>query len=80
MAYQVIIHVANEEPILAEVDTMPATTDTLIVALNPRQRDGKDLRQLAPNVTTAIWPMTRVTLIEIMPSSEEEMVVGPVRE
>jgi hypothetical protein len=80
MAYQVIIHVANEEPILAEVEALPSPSDTLIIALNPRLRDGKDLRYLAPNVTMAIWPMSRVTVVEIVPSGEEEAVIGPVRE
>ena len=80
MAYQVIIHVANEEPVLAELETMPSPTDTLIIALNPRLRDGKDLRYLARDVTVAIWPVSRVTLIEVMPSGGEEAVIGPVRE
>jgi hypothetical protein len=35
---------------------------------------------LAANVTTVIWPMSRVNFIEIMPSGEEEKVMGFVRE
>jgi hypothetical protein len=80
MAIQVIIHIANEDPIVAEMEKLPGTTDTCIVALNPRQRDLKDLRYLAPDVTTVIWPISRVTFIEVMPSTAEEKIVGFVRE
>jgi hypothetical protein len=39
MALQVLIHIANEDPVLAEMDKLPASNDTCILALNPRQRD-----------------------------------------
>lgn len=80
MAVQVLIHIANEDPILAELERLPNTNDTVVIALNPRARDNKDLRYLAANVTQVVWPMTRVTFIEILPSSEEEKIVGFVRE
>lgn len=80
MAIQVIIHVANEDPILAELERLPAPTDVFILALNPRQRDNKDLRYLAQNVTQVIWPMSRITFIEILPAADEEKIVGFVRE
>jgi hypothetical protein len=80
MAYTVLIHIANEEPILAEIDKLPEVTDTILIANSPRMRDGKDLRYLALNVTQVIWPMSRVGFIEVMPSGEEDKVVGFVRE
>jgi hypothetical protein len=80
MALQVLIHIANEDPVLAEMDKLPASNDTCILALNPRQRDNKDLRYLAPNVTQVIWPLARITFIEIVPTSDEEKIVGFVRE
>jgi len=80
MAYTVMIHIANEEPIVAELEKLPEPTDMCITALNPRLRDGKDLRYLAANVTTVIWPLSRINFIEVMPSGEEEKVFGFVRE
>jgi hypothetical protein len=80
MAHRVLIHLLNEEPVLAEMENLPGPTDTLFVALNPRTRDDKDLRYLATNVTTVIWPISRLTFLEILPSGEEEKVVGFVRE
>jgi hypothetical protein len=80
MAVTIQIHIVNEEPLLAEVEALPAPTDTLVYAMNPRLRDGKDVRFLAPNVTTVILPMSRVNFIQVLPSGTEERVIGFVRE
>jgi hypothetical protein len=80
MPFTLLLHIANEEPTVVEVERLPSTNDTLLIGANPRRRDGKDLPNLAPNVMTVIWPIGRMTFIEVMPSSEEEKVVGFVRE
>jgi hypothetical protein len=80
MSITVQIHISNEEPIVAEVEALPTQSDTLITAQNPRLRDGKDLRYLAANVTTMVVPLHRVLFIQILPSSEEERIVGFVRD
>ena len=36
MATEVLIHVQNSEPILAEIDELPGSQDTLLKANNPR--------------------------------------------
>lgn len=76
----VLIHVMNEDPILGEVDNLPNPTDTLIVVKNPRRRDGKDLHYLEANVSTVVWPVTRVNFIEVMPSGEDEEFITFIRE
>ena len=76
----VIIHLQNEDPILGEIDSLPTPTDTLIILKSPRMKDGKDLRNLEANVTTAIWPISRVSFIEVLPSGEEEEIITFVRE
>ncbi len=80
MSITIQIHISNEEPVVAEVEALPGPTDNLLVAQNPRLRDGKDLRYLAANVTTMIIPLNRVLFIQILPSSEEERLVGFVRD
>jgi hypothetical protein len=81
MAITLILHIANEEPIVGEVDELPTSTDSAIVLQNPRRRDGKDIPNLTSNsVTTVIYPMHRMTFVEVMPSEEEEKVFGVVRE
>ncbi len=76
----VIVHLNNEDPILGEVDSLPTPTDTLIILKSPRMKDGKDLRNLEANVTMAIWPISRVSFIEVLPSGEEEEIITFVRE
>lgn len=75
-----LIHVQNDDPVMGEVDEMPSPTDQIVVIKNPRRKDGKDLHYLEPNVTTMIWPIMRVTFIEVMPSGEEEEIITFVRE
>jgi hypothetical protein len=80
MPYSVIIHVQGEEPIVGEVERIPAPTDLMVTVNNPRRLDGKDLHYLAENVTSVIWPVARLNFIEIMPTREDEDIIGFVRE
>ncbi|HEY57895.1 MAG TPA: hypothetical protein G4O04_05080 [Anaerolineae bacterium] len=75
-----LLHLPNEEPIVGEVDDLPSPQDTLIVLKNPRRRDGKDVHYIEPEVTTVLFPINRVTLIEVLPSLEEQEIIGFVRE
>ena len=76
----VLIHISNEDPILGEVESLPTTNDQSIKVKNPRRRDGKDLHYLQANVTQVIWPMGRISFIEIIPGDQEEQIIGFVRE
>ena len=80
MAYSVILHVAGESSVLGEVEELPKPADTLITVSNPRLRDGKDIHYLEPNVVKVIWPLNKLTLIEVLESQEEESLIGFVRE
>jgi hypothetical protein len=48
--------------------------------MNPRQKDGKDLHYIDNNVVKVIWPMAKVSFIEILESAEEEKIIGFVRD
>jgi hypothetical protein len=80
MSFSVIVHIAGETPIVGEVDEMPKPTDNIIVVSNPRQRDGKDLHYIDNNVVRVIWPLSKVNFIEILESTDEEKIIGFVRE
>jgi hypothetical protein len=54
--------------------------DVMVMINNPRRLDNKDLHYLAESVTTVIWPMVRINFIEVMPSKEDEEIIGFVRE
>ena len=80
MAYTVILHVAGESSVMGEVEELPKPADTIVTISNPRLRDGKDIHYLEPNVVKVIWPLNKLTLIEIIESQEEESLIGFVRE
>ena len=80
MAYSVILHIAGEPSILGEVDELPKASDTLIIVSNPRLRDVKDIHYLEHNVVKVMWPVNKLTLIEILESEDEENLIGFVRE
>lgn len=80
MPYSVILHISGEPAIAGEVDELPKPTDTLLIVSNPRLRDGKDLHYLEHNVVKVIWPIDKVSLIEILESENEENLIGFVRE
>ncbi|HSK87171.1 MAG TPA: hypothetical protein VK880_02370 [Anaerolineales bacterium] len=80
MAYTIILHIAGEMPIMGEVEDLPKPTDTLVIVSNPRLRDGKDIHYLEHNVVKVMWPVDKITLIEILESEEEEHLIGFVRE
>jgi hypothetical protein len=80
MAIEVILHIQNSDPVLGEINELPDSKDTILKVSNPRQRDGKDLIYLNSNVVTVYWPIQQLTFLEILPSGEEEQIVGFVRE
>jgi hypothetical protein len=81
MSKLVILHILNSEPILGEIDELPAPTDNILMVHNPRHIDGKDIGYIQENVSTVIWPIEKINFIEIMAGEEEdEEIIGFVRE
>ena len=80
MTVTVIVHIANEDPIVGELEALPSPSDQIIMLKHPRRRDGKDVHYLQDSVTTVIWPVNRINFIEVMPSEGEEEIIGFVRE
>lgn len=76
----ILVHMVNEDPVQGDVDELPQRTDTVIYIRNPRRKDGKDIAYLEQNVTTVMWPMSRVSFIEVLPGSEDEKIVSFVRD
>ncbi|MFM8322587.1 MAG: hypothetical protein ACKOC5_16875 [Chloroflexota bacterium] len=80
MPYSLIIHIQNTDPVQGEADELPTPHDTMIVLKNPRRVDGKELHYLAENTMTVYWPIERINFIEVMGESEQEEIIGFVRE
>ena len=71
MAFTVILHMLNEDPIMAQMEALPDSQATNIVCSEIRRRDGKAVHFLNHGVTTVIFPMHRVHFIEVMATEAE---------
>lgn len=81
MAKMVIIHVAGEDPILAEVEDLPKPTDQFLEFTNPRRRDGKSIAYVTNGAKAFLFPWHRLSFVEIMTTeSEKEDVIEFFRE
>lgn len=80
MPMTVLIHMMNEDPIVAEIERVPEPTDQFLVCENPRRRDGREIQYLLPEVRSLILPWHRIHCVEILPTGEEEQLVTFVRE
>ena len=80
MPYTIILHLPGEPSVIGEVEELPQPTDSIITVNGPRQKDGKDLHYLEHNVVQVIWPLDRVSLIEVLESEDEDHIIGFVRE
>ena len=80
MPLTILIHINNEDSVVGEIEVMPSPTDLTITVQNPRKRDGKDLHYLQSDVTTVVWPWSRISFLEVLPSGTEDEVIGFVRE
>ncbi len=80
MPYTILIHVANEDAILADVEELPSPTDQAVVCTNIRRRDGKDVHYADSQAVTFMIPWHRINFLEIMGSEEEGEIIGFVRE
>lgn len=76
----IMIHLMNEDPVMGEVDELPQKNDSFVLVKNPRRKDGKDLTYLDPSVTNVIWPISRISFIEILTTEKDEEVITFVRE
>ena len=80
MPYSIVLHISGETSVAGEIEELPKPTDTLLVVSNPRLRDGKELHYIDNSVVKVIWPIDRITLIEVLESEEQEKIIGFVRE
>lgn len=71
----VIVHLSNEDPFVADMENLPGPNDSSVIFFNPRTRDGKPLRYVTHGMSSIIFPWHRVSFIEIMASEEERREV-----
>jgi hypothetical protein len=80
MPISLLLHVVGEDAILVEVEKLPDPESQYVLCSNPRYRDGKEVRNILPEVNQVIYPWWRINFIEIMPGNEEEEIYGFYRD
>jgi hypothetical protein len=81
MPKTVLVHIANEDPILAEMEELPNPSDSFITITNPRRKDGKPVPYLAGGVRSVMFPWWRISFLEVMVSeAEQHDIIGFYRE
>jgi hypothetical protein len=81
MARTVIIHLLNQDPVVADIEGLPHENSAFIMFTNPRLRDEKNVGWATPGARAFIFPWSRVNFIEVMTSEEEERsVIKPFRD
>jgi hypothetical protein len=61
-----VIHIANEQPLLADLYQMPTTADVSLVCTNVRNLDGKKPVFVDHSSSVFVFPYLHVRFIEIM--------------
>ncbi|GER78544.1 MAG: hypothetical protein RBS45_00960 [Anaerolineales bacterium] len=80
MSHMILLHIAGEELIAGEVEELPQPEDTVITVINPHRRDGKEIHYIDARAVKVIWPLSRVSFIEVLGGEEAEQIVSFVRE
>jgi len=62
----VVIHIANEQPLLADLYDMPGPTDISLVCTNVRMLDGKKPLFIDHTSSAFVFPYLHIRFIEIM--------------
>ena len=75
MSYIVILHLPNEDPVIAEMEELPKPNDTHVIVSNMRKRDGNRLSYVEMEAERFIFPWHRISFIEVLPSEAERAKV-----
>jgi hypothetical protein len=61
-----VIHIANEQPLLADLYEMPGPTDISLVCTNVRMLDGKKPLFIDHTSSTFVFPYLHIRFLEIL--------------
>lgn len=76
MLRDVVIHLHNEQPILADLMDEPTASDTCLICTNLRTMNGKTPVFAERADSTFVFPLAHVRFVEIRPESLEESEVA----
>ena len=77
MIRNAVIHISNEQPLLADLYAMPVSTDASLVCTNIRMLDGKKPIFIDHATSVFVFPYLHIRFIEIMPGAATGMPDAP---
>ena len=80
MRQPIAIHMADQEIIMGEVETLPNQTDRFIILHNPLQSDGKRLSYVEEGVNTLLVSWHQILFVQLLPGAGGDMPLSFVRE
>lgn len=80
MPHTVLIHLQNDEPVLAEMEKVPEPTDQVLIVTNVRRRDGQEVSFLLPEARLVIFPLARLQCVEVLSGDADDRVISFIRE
>lgn len=80
MRQPIMLHLTNDELILGEIDQLPNPSDQFMIIHDPRQPDGSTLAYLQEGVTAILIPWHQTKVVQVLPKTGIEEVIGFVRE
>lgn len=69
MIRNAVIHITNEQPLLADLFETPTPTDVSLVCTNVRMLDGKKPIFIDHSTSIFVFPYLNVRFVEIVPGS-----------
>lgn len=80
MIRNVVIHITNEQPLLADLYEMPTSLDVSLVCTNVRMLDGKKPIFIDHAESVFVFPYGTIRFIEILAGAATTMPETPDRE
>lgn len=75
-----ILHIANQEAVIVDVEELPKPSDYMVIGNNPRDRKEEYVDWVEDNVVTIAVPIWRINYIEVLPEQEDEEFVTLFRD
>jgi hypothetical protein len=75
-----VLHITNEQPLLADLVDRPGPNDTILVCTNLRQLNGKRPIWIDESDSVFYFPYSLIRFIEIHPDSEGAVALPSGRE
>ena len=77
MIHNAVIHISNEQPLLADLYAMPTNADASLVCTNIRSLDGKKPIFIDDAKSVFVFPYLHIRFIEILPGAATGMAGAP---